>query len=156
MGKFYRRLGDELSLYVRHLAWLQATPKPPEGSKRAKAANQPPALSRIDQLKKAGVQVPPMPPNPLPHMIDRLIEIGLSEAAGMGAVPVSWPTIDAWQRITGVVLAPWEARLIRRLSADYLAMSRKAEVETCPPPWRAPLTDQQRDTEAARLRMVLG
>lgn len=114
------------------------------------------AISRIEQLKKAGVKNPPMPPNPAPHIIDRLIEIGLSEAAGMGAAPLSWQTIDAWQRVTGVRLMPWEARLIRRLSSDYLAMSRKAESENCPPPWRAPLTEQQRDSEAARLRMVLG
>lgn len=92
----------------------------------------------------------------MPHIIDRLMEIGLTEAAGMGAVPVSWLTIDAWQRVTGVAMTPWEARLIRRLSSDYLAMSRKAEDETCPPPWRAPVTVQQRDSELDRLRMVLG
>jgi hypothetical protein len=97
-----------------------------------------------------------MPPNPAPHIIDRLIEIGLTEAAGMGAVPVSWREINAWCERTRVDLLPWEARLIRRLSADYLAMSRKAESETCPPPWRAPVTEQERDSELARLRMVLG
>jgi hypothetical protein len=112
-------------------------------------------LNRIDELKKSGV-TPPMPPNPAPHIIDRLIEVGLSEAAGMGAVPLSWREIDAWQRNTGTDLPPWEARLLRRLSSDYLAMSRKAEDENCPPPWNAPVTDRERDSEVARLRMVLG
>lgn len=74
----------------------------------------------------------------------------------MGAVPLSWTTIDAWQRVTGISLDPWEARLIRRLSSDYLAMSREAENETCPSPWRAPVTAQQRDSELARLRLLLG
>jgi hypothetical protein len=99
---------------------------------------------------------PPMPPNPAPHLIERLIEIGLSEAAGMSAVPVSWQSIDAYQRNTGIILSAWEARLIRRLSSDYLAMSRKAENETCPPPWKAPVTDRQCDLELVRLRQVLG
>lgn len=155
MGKLQGRLGDQLSLYVRHLAWLQATPKPPAGSKRAKHFDQANALSRIDELKKNKV-VPPMPPNPAPHMIERLIEIGLSEAAGMAAVPVSWVTIEAWQRITGTALAAWEARLIRRLSSDYLASSRLAESENCPPPWRAPVTEREIETEVQRLEMVLG
>lgn len=97
-----------------------------------------------------------MPPNSAPHIIERLIEIGLSEAAGMGAAPVSWQSIDAYQRNTGIVLAAWEARLIRRLSSDYLLMSRKAENENCPPPWRVPVTERERDTELVRLKRVLG
>lgn len=97
-----------------------------------------------------------MPPNPAPHIIERLIEIGLSEAAGMAAVPVSWLTIEAWQRITGITLAAWEARLIRRLSSDYLASSRLAESENCPAPWRAPITDRGIEMEVQRLKMVLG
>ena len=141
---------------MRYLAWLQATPKPPAGSKRAERFDASKASSRIDQLKTAGVKNPPMPPNPMPHVIERLIEIGMSEAAGMGAAPLSWTTMEAWQRITGIMLDPWEARLIRRLSSDYLAMSRQADSETCPSPWRAPITAEQRDTEMARLRMVLG
>lgn len=138
------------------MAWLQATPRPPAGSKRAEKFDPAKAISRIDQLKKEGVKNPPMPPNPMPHIIERLTEIGLSEAAGMGAAPLSWNSIEAWQRITGIALDPWEARLIRRLSTDYLAMSREAEKETCSSPWRAPVTAQQRDSELARLRMVLG
>jgi len=106
-------------------------------------------------MRRQGL-VPQMPPNPAPHITDRLVEIGLSEAAGMGVVPLSWPTIDAWMRVTGVALAPWEARLIRRLSADYVGMSHQAECETCPPPWRAPLTERHRAAEIENLRQVLG
>ncbi|MBB3925040.1 hypothetical protein GGR43_000741 [Sphingobium jiangsuense] len=98
----------------------------------------------------------PMPPNPAPHIINRLIEIGLTEAAGMGAAPLSWKEIDAWCNRTGIDLPPWEARLIRALSVEYLAMGRKAEDENCPPPWKAPITEREKETELARLRMVLG
>lgn len=97
-----------------------------------------------------------MPPNPAPSIVQKLIEIGLTEAAGMGAAPISWLSIDAWQRITGVTLPPWEARLIRQLSVDYLAESRRAESENCPPPWHTEVTQREIETEETRLRMLLG
>lgn len=137
------------------MAWLGAVPKPPAGSKRARRADSAPRLSRLEQLKRDGI-TPAMPPNPAPHIIGWLTEIGLVSAAGMGAGPIAWQEIVAWQVATGVVLPAWTARLIRRLSVAYVAMSRKAEDETCPPPWRAPVTERERAIEEARLRMVLG
>ena len=137
------------------MAWLNAAPKPPEGSRRVKMAADQPKLSRLDMMKRDGV-APPMPYNPAPHLIERLIEIGLTEAAGMGASPISWREINEWQRATGVVLPPWEARLLRSLSVAYLAESRRAEVESCPAPWRSPRTQVEVDGETARLRLLLG
>jgi len=155
LGKFYARLRRELTLYIRHLAWLHATPKPAPGTKRAKAAENVPKLSRLERLKKDGI-TQQMPPNPVPHIVDRLLEIGLVEANGVGAVPISWREINEWQRATSVDLAPWEARLIRHLSTEYLAEGRRAESENYPPPWRAPVTRCEIETEQARLQMVLG
>lgn len=137
------------------MAWLGATPKPPAGSKRETIADEAPKLSRLDRLKKDGV-TPPMPPNPAPHIVARLVEIGLTEANGMGASPLSWREIRAWQEATAVELPPWEARLIRHLSTAYLSESRRAESENCPPPWRAEVTQREREVEQARLEMVLG
>ena len=137
------------------MAWLNAVPKPPAGSKRAAMTDQGPQLTRIERMKRDKV-TPKLPPNPMPHLIGHLMEIGLSEAAGMGAAPLSWLTIDVWQRITGVELSPWEARLIRKLSVEYLAEGRRAESETCPPPWRAAVTRSEREAETARLMAVLG
>jgi hypothetical protein len=73
----------------------------------------------------------------------------------MGAGPVSWREINEWQRATGINLPAWEARLIRRLSSEYLAETRRAESENCPPPWRAEVTQREREVELARLQMVL-
>jgi hypothetical protein len=137
------------------MAWLAATPKPPEGSLRAKSPGQAPTISRADQMRKQGI-TPQMPPNPAPHIVTRLVEIGLTGSNGMGSVPLSWLEINEWQRATAVRLAPWEARLIRDLSVAYLAESRRAESETCPPPWRAQVTKREAETEEARLRAVLG
>ena len=140
---------------MRHLAWLQAVPRPPRGSKRAETFDLATAISRRDQMKRDSIN-PEMPPSPAPHIIDRLIEIGLSEPAGMGAAPLSWQTIAAWQHDTCVRLAPWEARLLRRLSNDYLAESRRAEDETCPPPWGAPVSEAAIQAELRALDDVLG
>lgn len=97
-----------------------------------------------------------MPPNPLPHVIARLVEIGITESAGMGPTPLSWREISEWQRNTCVRLPPWEARLIRQLSLAYIAEGRRAESENCPPPWRAEVTQRERDIAEEKLRMVLG
>lgn len=107
-------------------------------------------------MRRSGVKHPPMPPNPAAHITDRLIEIGLTEAAGMGAAPLSWREIEAWSRMRGVTLSSWEARTIRRLSADYLAESRRAESETCPPPWLAPANEAVIQAELRMLDAVLG
>ena len=106
-------------------------------------------------MKADGV-TPKMPPNPAPHIIDRLIEIGLTETAGMGVGPLSWLAINEWQRAAYVRLTPWEAKLIRRLSIAYVAEGRRAENETCPPPWHREVTQREREVEQARLQMVLG
>ncbi len=97
-----------------------------------------------------------MPPNPAPHIIHRLIELGITEAAGMGVGPITWQTIAAWQRVTRIELGSWEARLLRRLSVEYVAESRRAESENAPPPWRTEMTQRERDVELEGLRAVLG
>ena len=137
------------------MAWLHATPKPPEGSKRAKFEANTKRVSRLDKMKADKI-MPSMPPNPAPHIIDRLVEIGLSEAAGMGVAPLSWREINEWQRATCVTLPPWEARLIRKLSTEYIAEGRRAEDDTYPSPWRAPVTQREIDTEAAGIRALMG
>lgn len=121
---------------------------------RAKAEDLP-TISRLDQLKKDGVD-PSMPPNPAPHILARLMEIGLMEANGMGTSPISWREVVAWQEATGIRISAGEARLIRKLSTEYLHQSRRSEDETCPPPWRAEVTQRERELETARLEMVLG
>lgn len=137
------------------MAWLNATPKPDERSGRGKADREPRRLSRVDQMKRDGVK-PQLPPNPMPHIVNRLVEIGLTGSTGMGPVPLSWLELDAWCRRTNVDLIPWEARLIRELSSAYIAEGRRAESENCPAPWRAAVSRRELEAAEDRLRMVLG
>lgn len=137
------------------MAWFNATPKPDPRSRRGQREAPTAVLSRGEQRKRDGLALS-MPPNPAPHIIHRLVEIGLTEAAGMGAAPISWAAIHGWQQVTGVRLAPWEGRLLRKLSHAYLVESRRAEAETCPPPWRLVVTAREREVEERRLRALLG
>lgn len=137
------------------MAWLNTTPKPDERSRRAKLADRDEKLTRREKMRRDGIS-PKMPPNPVPHIVDRLIEIGLTGSTGMGPAPLSWHEIAAWQSLTGVTLDPWEARLIRSLSTTYIAEGRRAESENCPPPWHAEVSQRELEVAEDHLRMVLG
>ena len=85
------------------------------------------------------------------------MEIGPVETSGMDAAPIGWTSIMHWQQLTATQLQPWEARLIRRLSIDYLDQSRKARSPDCPSPWCASIEDKRAAVDAklrARARML--
>lgn len=137
------------------MAWLAATPKPDPRTRRGKQPEAVALISRLDAMKRDGI-VPTMPPNPAPHIVDRLVEMGITETAGMGIGPISWQSIDAWCNRTGIDLPSWEAKLIRQLSVEYVAENRRAESENCPPPWRAEVTQREIEVEIAQLGALLG
>lgn len=72
------------------------------------------------------------------YLLGYLMEIGPTLAAGMGAGPITHQEVLAWQALTGIALQPWEMRLLRRLSGEYLAESHRAEKLGCVPPWAPP------------------
>jgi hypothetical protein len=69
------------------------------------------------------------------YLLEFLYEIGPTMAGPMGAGPITFAEIDAWCRLGGVDLKAWEARMMRRLSCEYLSQSAKAEKRDCPEPW---------------------
>ena len=79
-----------------------------------------------------------MPPCAALHLVEHLFEIGPLMAAGMGAGPITHQEILAWQVLTGTALQPWEARMLRRLSCEYLNETHRAETLGCEPPWKPP------------------
>jgi hypothetical protein len=68
-------------------------------------------------------------------LVEYLFEAGPVSAVGMGPVTLTWVDLEAWQRATGVSLHPWQARLLRQLSSEYLAESSIADAHDAPPPW---------------------
>ena len=69
------------------------------------------------------------------YLVAYLWDMGPTMVAGMGLGPLTHEEIRAWQSNTGVRLQPWEARLLRQLSMDYIVQMRNAEKADCPPPW---------------------
>lgn len=119
---------------MRALAWWRATPEPAETS-RAKADKKK-RVSRIRDAEERGLEIflPDVEPDVL-YLVDTLLDAGPTSAAGMGFVPVTWTDLEAWSRVTGIELLPWEARLVRQLSAEWLAETDRSRSAKAPPPW---------------------
>lgn len=86
------------------------------------------------QLEEAHVQIE-MPPVTAEYLIGHLMDAGLVDVGGMGQAPLSWTTLRHWREQTGVRLSPWEARLLRRLSSEYIAEQHRAEAIDAKAPW---------------------
>ncbi|WP_332859365.1 hypothetical protein [Janthinobacterium svalbardensis] len=115
---------------MRHSAWLGAVPEAAPGA-RADAAK----LSRRERIERDGGEIEMPPFDEGEYLIAYLYELGPTVAADMGAGPVTFAEMAAWQAARGFELEPWEARLLRRLSVDYLAESHRATQRDCRPPW---------------------
>ncbi len=152
MGKFHRWLGDELSLYVRQLAWLMAIPK---ADKKKLAATEEP-VSRLKQIEADGLS-PDLPPLPAPIFIEYLFEVGPMVPAGMGSAAIGWLDLAAWQDQTGRGLPPWQTMLLRRLSRDYVNEFLEADKPDRAAPW-APdrLSEEHRASVDAKVRAIFG
>lgn len=107
----------------------------PKGDK-----SEAPQISRLEKKRrelKDDTWEPEMPPvDAGGYLVGYLFEAGPTMPGGMGPAILSWAEIGSWQARTGTPLQPWEARFLRRLSAEYLWQSRDAEKLDCPAPWK--------------------
>ena len=85
------------------------------------------------------------------YLLAYLWDIGPTMVAGMGLGPLTHEEIRAWQSNTGVWLQPWESRILRQLSMDYIVQMRNAEKADCPPPWSAAARVVDRSSVANRM-----
>lgn len=65
------------------------------------------------------------------YLLDYLFEIGPTLADG----PLTFGEIEAWMRTTEIRLSPFEIRLLRRLSREYLGESYAATKRDREPPY---------------------
>lgn len=135
MGKFQEALFDDLSLYVRQSAWLNAIPERAKNDK-----SEAPRISRLEEIRKArndGEFEPEMPPaGAAEYLIVYLWEVGPTMVVGGHAAQVTHVELRAWMDLTGLELEPWEVRFLRRLSGEYLGELYRAEKRECPAPSR--------------------
>jgi hypothetical protein len=147
---------DDLSLYIKQVAWLQATPQKAAGKLASNIKTEADKQSRMQKMEAQGI-TPQLPqPGIAAHLIDYLFDAGPVGYAGMGPTPLPHSEIAAWQHNTGIELDAWEARAIRRLSQDYLSASRDAEEADCPPFWTNEPEIDRRDTVSNAVRAIFG
>lgn len=137
------------------LAWWNAVEEPPPGKPKKGAA--PPERKSRKTLKREAGEHPDMPElaPELTYLLETLMEAGPTSTAGMGPVPLTWADLAAWEWGTGIELQPWESRLLRVLSAEYLVQSQAAEKFGCPRPWLGPTDTDQRAKVAQHIQSVL-
>lgn len=51
---------------------------------------------------------------------DDFLALHRSRAVGMGTARITFADIDAWQRVTGAVLRPWQIEAIQRADDAFL------------------------------------
>lgn len=112
-------------------------------------------LTRREELEAAGAEIR-LPDCAADFLLVHLLEIGPVMAAGMGAAPIGWRELEAWQVCTGAELPPWQARLLIELSREYNSFSHKATKPDCPQPWAEDAqTESRRGAIARNLRVGL-
>ena len=110
-------------------------------------------MSRLQRLidDDQPVEIPPIDCGH--YLLDFLYEVGPVLHCGMGDVPLTHEELRAWQSNVGLSLAPWEIRILRRLSLDYLIQSQQSTKPECVPPY-GPMA--QRVAVAKKIDAVFG
>lgn len=107
-------------------------------------------------MKADGIK-PALPENPAPYLTDWLFEIGPGLPTGNGMVEMGWQMIAEWQSVMGVALLPWEAKILRRLSRDFVAQWHESRDPDCPPPYQdRKRMAQNRDAVSRKVGGILG
>lgn len=89
--------------------------------------------------------------SPCEHIVDYLFEVGPTT----GEHSVEPTQLEAWQRLTGIVLNEFEAVQVLQLSKSYLSMLHEAREENCPPPYRVERTAEDKRRAAKAIREAL-
>lgn len=134
------------------MAYLHTAPRPK--ARRGMTDAEP--VTRLRAMLDAGLPVE-MPPlgQAARQIVEHLLECGPVLHGAMGAVPLTYGEIAAYQQAAGVDMTPWEARMLRRASMTYVSASREAESPDAAPPW-VDNTDARRERIARGIRSVFG
>jgi len=134
--------GDDLSLYVRHSAWLSAAPDKPESDK-----SKAPSKTRVQRLKDSARDEDFEPDMPPAGAAEYLLRHFWQAGPTKGDAAIDNTELRNYQENEGIRLSPWECKTLRRLSIEYLNESFKAAKPDCPPPFTE-------STDAARLKQA--
>ena len=150
MGKFYADCAEALINHLQFWTWLNT---PPTDKKKDITKGLTRLQKKRDELGDE-LHEPDMPGiEGFEHVLEHLWDCGPALGGSMGAGPLTHLEIAAWQANTGIEIGPWEARMLRRLSIEYLDWSRKAADPDCPSPLTPPeLTAEERVSVSSRVQ----
>lgn len=133
MGKFHEWVYQDLTLYVRTVAWWKAVPVDPE----QRASKDRKSRLKARQEDDQSFEMPlPMHEPEFGYLLAALFDAGPLSPSGMSASTLTWGDIEVWERGTGWDLHPWERKVMRRLSSDYSTESHMAEKPKHPCPYQ--------------------
>jgi hypothetical protein len=112
-------------LFVRHLAWLHATPEHKDQSKPRKA--------RIDEYTK-GHGYNNFPKCEADYLLDHLMRAGICSSGINGAASLTWSELDSYVRRSGADLDDWDCEAMIELSRAYISTLSAAKDPHYPPP----------------------
>ena len=79
---------------------------------------------------KALLETPPLPPE-LEHVWAAFCRLHARRRSGFSAEPISWSDLDAFIRLTGARLVPFEVQLIEMLDDLFRSQRSDTRVSVC-------------------------
>lgn len=121
--KFYAGLLAELTAWARHQFELDVPDKGGTPAREHLAGALKRARTEERRRALAAELAGPPFPQPLRYLWLMWVEVadGL-ESGGWGVPVVTWQSLDAWSRLTGVTIAPCEALALVRIGAIRAAV----------------------------------
>lgn len=104
-----------------------------------KKGKAPPPETRLQKLRKDRKDLTYEPSLPDVEGGEQMLEWFWDVGPANAGSAVTHAEIRAWLENTGYELQSWQARLLRRMSQEYLAETMRAADPKCPPP--CPLED---------------
>jgi len=85
------------------------------------------------------------------YLIDLFVEIGEALVTDKGLAPLTWQELDAWSRMTGIILSPGEARALIDLSRQYVHQFAVSVDPNCTAPY---VDDEDTSGVVAKFKML--
>lgn len=115
--QFFAELKDGFLAFARHQFELSA----PQEDGSTLLDHLQASWRRTKQMPQKLAEAPELPGSCAPLWEDFLSLHESRGTAGLGAARITFVDMDAWQRVTGKTLSPWDVEVIRKTDDMWLA-----------------------------------
>lgn len=143
--RFFAEINESLSLYAKHLAWLNVTPEGEKKSRREElsGSQESSPFLILPDVEEAS------------YIVDMWHECGTCGQGMSGPVPLTWSEIKAWKDLSGINISHYELSSIRKLSIEYVGFYFEAQAKDCPAPHAIQIEQLDRTAVSNRIKGVL-